>query len=321
MRTRNSFAQALAVILCFAVLLPVSLRAETGSVIVTYDYDAFGNLLHSTGTTPNNYLYSGEQFDPDLGLYFNRSRYLNVSTGRFWTMDEFEGFDESPMSLHKYQYSTGDPMNRTDPSGRVTAAEEGEAADISAEEDAEDAQILQVLNGIERATEADEANEAAASAAKFLIQVLGITAASAVGLAALASYVKQRARECGCQSDQILFHYTSESSAVEIYATNFMFASDEYPPDFPAGAYATDIEPWNTSYTRTSLAQTLYFNPARQQRAIDQTTGFFVAICNDKQPPFYQLPGHPRQWVKTDVDGADLVYVHAIFWGANPMPR
>jgi hypothetical protein len=44
----------------------------------TYDYDAFGNLIHSTGTTPNNYLFAGEQFDPDLNLYYNRARYLNM---------------------------------------------------------------------------------------------------------------------------------------------------------------------------------------------------------------------------------------------------
>jgi|SRR5579872_572165 len=57
---------------------------------VTYDYDAFGNLIHSSTTlaspTPNNYLFAGEQFDPDLNLYYNRARYLNVSTGRFWSM-------------------------------------------------------------------------------------------------------------------------------------------------------------------------------------------------------------------------------------------
>ena len=58
---------------------------------VSYDYDAFGNLIHSTGATPNNYLFSGEQYDPDLYLYYNRARYLNVATGRFWTMDAFEG--------------------------------------------------------------------------------------------------------------------------------------------------------------------------------------------------------------------------------------
>jgi YD repeat-containing protein len=42
-----------------------SVRALTnasGAVTDTYDYDAFGNLLHSTGTTPNNYRFAGEQF-------------------------------------------------------------------------------------------------------------------------------------------------------------------------------------------------------------------------------------------------------------------
>ena len=42
--------------------------------VVTYDYDAFGNLIHQTGTTYNNYLFAAEQFDPDLNLYYNRAR-------------------------------------------------------------------------------------------------------------------------------------------------------------------------------------------------------------------------------------------------------
>src|SRR6266480_187189 len=85
---------------------------------VTYDYDAFGNLIHSTGTTPNNYLFAGEQFDPDLNLYYNRARYLQVSTGRFWSKDKFEGDPQSSESLHKYLYTGADPVNRHDPSGR-----------------------------------------------------------------------------------------------------------------------------------------------------------------------------------------------------------
>jgi hypothetical protein len=32
-------------------------------------------LIHSTGSTPNNYLFAGEQFDPDLNLYYNRASY------------------------------------------------------------------------------------------------------------------------------------------------------------------------------------------------------------------------------------------------------
>jgi RHS repeat-associated protein len=75
-------------------------------------------LIHSTGTTPNTTLYSGEQFDPDLNLYYNRARYLNVSTGRFWTVDSFEGNDQDPSSLHKYLYSGADPIDHADPSGK-----------------------------------------------------------------------------------------------------------------------------------------------------------------------------------------------------------
>ena len=118
MRLRHDIAQSLALILCFVLFLPDSLRAENGSVIVTYDYDAFGNLIHSTGTTPNVYLYSGEQFDPDLNLYYNRARYMNTATGRFMNMDSFEGESNDPLSLHKYLYAGGDPIGRLDPSGR-----------------------------------------------------------------------------------------------------------------------------------------------------------------------------------------------------------
>ena len=93
------------------------LTNSAGAVTDTYDYDAFGNLINSTGTTPNVYLFASEAFDPALGLYYNRARYLNTATGRFWSMDTAEGNNRDPLSLHKYLYAEGNPVGHVDPGG------------------------------------------------------------------------------------------------------------------------------------------------------------------------------------------------------------
>ena len=90
----------------------------------TYDYDAFGNEVNHTGSTPNNYLYRAEQYDSDLGLYYLRARYYNPLTGRFLSRDPEDGVITDPASLHKYMYAGGDPVNRVDPRGRADEEEE-----------------------------------------------------------------------------------------------------------------------------------------------------------------------------------------------------
>jgi RHS repeat-associated protein len=100
-----------------------NLTNTSGATTDTYEYDAFGNKINHTGTTPNNYLYRGEQFDPDLGLYYLRARYYNPLTGRFMSKDSENGKVDDPRTLHKYLYAYGDPINAQDPSGR--AAYEG----------------------------------------------------------------------------------------------------------------------------------------------------------------------------------------------------
>ena len=97
-----------------------STRALTdsgGNVANTFTYDAYGSLLASTTTPQTAYLYCCQQFDTDLGLYLNRARYLNQNTGRFWTMDTYEGSLEDPLSLHKYLYCAANPVGQSDPSG------------------------------------------------------------------------------------------------------------------------------------------------------------------------------------------------------------
>jgi RHS repeat-associated protein len=117
------------------------LTDENGQVTDTYDYDAFGNLLYQQAwdptlmgmvqvnaanqhlATPNDYRYKGEQFDPDLDLYFLRARYMDPERGRFWTVDPFEGMSIDPISLHKYLYANASPINFSDPTGRMTLEE------------------------------------------------------------------------------------------------------------------------------------------------------------------------------------------------------
>jgi RHS repeat-associated protein len=116
------------------------LTDDDGAVTDTFDYDAFGALLHRSGTTPNVFLFNAEQYDANLGLYYLRARHYDPSTGRFTSMDAFEGDDFDPMSLHKYLYGGGDPVNTIDPSGQWTLAEIGETIKVAT-----------ILNGIDTA--------------------------------------------------------------------------------------------------------------------------------------------------------------------------
>ena len=67
--------------------------------------------------------YRGEQYDPDLGLYYLRARYYNPATGRFLSRDPEDGKRKDPASFHKYLYANGDPLNRIDPRGRDSLIE------------------------------------------------------------------------------------------------------------------------------------------------------------------------------------------------------
>ena len=99
------------------------LTNSAGAVTDAYEYDAFGNLIAQTGTTPNAYLYRSERYDSDLGLYYLRARWYNPATGRFMSRDPYEGSIYDPASLHRYNYARANPVNYVDPSGRSNLTE------------------------------------------------------------------------------------------------------------------------------------------------------------------------------------------------------
>lgn len=62
----------------------------------------------------NTYVYSGDSTQ----LLYLRSRYYASGTGRFLTRDTWGGDYNRPLSLNRWMYVEGNPVNFTDPSGR-----------------------------------------------------------------------------------------------------------------------------------------------------------------------------------------------------------
>ena len=59
-------------------------------------------MLNQTGTTTNNYLYTGQQFDSLTGLYSLRARYYAPGLGRFLSQDTYPYNFGNPVELNRY---------------------------------------------------------------------------------------------------------------------------------------------------------------------------------------------------------------------------
>lgn len=93
--------------------------SSAGGVTSRYNFDAYGNIQPtSTGNPETSKLYCGEQYDSTLQMYNLRARYYSPINGRFNQRDIFNGYNEDPQSLHKYDYCQGDAVNGMDPTGR-----------------------------------------------------------------------------------------------------------------------------------------------------------------------------------------------------------
>ena len=94
------------------------LSDSTATPQTALNYSTFGEPLSTNPANPlTTYQFAGEYYDADTGLIYLRARWMNPTVGRFISMDEFEGAKKLPLSLNKYIYANGDPVNFVDPSG------------------------------------------------------------------------------------------------------------------------------------------------------------------------------------------------------------
>jgi RHS repeat-associated protein len=91
--------------------------SSTGVSQATYTYDPYGGLASSTGSITNPFRFCGQYQDAESGLYYLRSRYYDGSTGQFTAVDSAVATTMEP-----FGYVRGTPLDRSDPSGRCSAA-------------------------------------------------------------------------------------------------------------------------------------------------------------------------------------------------------
>ena len=97
-----------------------------------YGFDAFGNPIgFDPGSSLTSLLHNGEQFDLTLQMQYLLAKYYNPVNGRFTRLDPFMGDVADPLSLHKYVYGHGDPIENLDPTGRFVGTMVGLIVGIS----------------------------------------------------------------------------------------------------------------------------------------------------------------------------------------------
>ena len=90
-----------------------------GQICRSYRYGAFGEITYGAPQYENIYAYNGESYNPNVGSLYLRARYYNVMAGAFFTEDSYLGNIREPLTLNRYAYCVGNPVNYVDPSGHI----------------------------------------------------------------------------------------------------------------------------------------------------------------------------------------------------------
>ena len=101
----------------------VAILDGSGAKIVSYTYDAWGNIIASTDTsgvsigTKNPFRYRGYYYDTETGLYYLNSRYYDPQVGRFLNADGLVSTGQGLLGSNMFAYCGNNPVMFSDSSG------------------------------------------------------------------------------------------------------------------------------------------------------------------------------------------------------------
>ena len=101
----------------------VGLVKSSGTSVVSYTYDAWGNpesisgSMASTLGAANPFRYRSYYFDTESGLYYLMSRYYDPVVGRFLNADYALGVNQDSATYNLYVYCGNNPITRMDIKG------------------------------------------------------------------------------------------------------------------------------------------------------------------------------------------------------------
>ncbi|GEM_PF-5200470 len=100
----------------------LAMTDESGKVVASYTYDAWGDILSQSGEMAevNPYRYAGYRYDDDTKLYYLMARYYNPENGVFLSQDPVRGNLLEPQTLNGFNYANNNPVMNVDPSGTIS---------------------------------------------------------------------------------------------------------------------------------------------------------------------------------------------------------
>ncbi len=91
----------------------VAVTNASGTAIAVNSYDDYGITASTSPVNMGRFLYTGQAWLPEVGVYYYKARLYSPTLGRFMQTDPI-GYGDG---INWYEYVGDDPIDRTDPSG------------------------------------------------------------------------------------------------------------------------------------------------------------------------------------------------------------